>query len=130
MRLGIWYTLAAFGGALLVGLIGSSFAPQWSDGIWTGALIGLAVQLAGFWVFFVWMLPGQVLLAYGLGMLVRMIALGVVAMAWLPGSGLPAGPTLFSLVGVLFLTTLIEPVILKFTVARTGSAGVAASLTR
>lgn len=130
MRLGMWYSLAALGAALLVGLVGSAFATEWSDGVWTGAFIGLAVQLANFWVFFVWVLPGQILLAYASGMLIRVVALGVVALAWLPGSGLPAAPTLFALVGVLFLTTLMEPIILKLTVARSGPAGVAASLTR
>lgn len=56
--------------------------------------------------------PGKQLAAYGVGMLGRMLLVLVVALVVVPATGLPAAPMLFSLVSVLFATTLLEPVAL------------------
>jgi len=53
----------------------------------------------------------QRLLAYGLGMLGRMLLVVVAALLVVPATGLPAGPFLLSLVTVLFATTVLEPVL-------------------
>jgi hypothetical protein len=45
--------------------------------------------------------------------MVRLALVAVVAMWLVPQAGLPAAPTLLTLVAVLFLTTLSEPIILR-----------------
>ena len=82
-------------------------------GALSGALVAFAVQVLGFWLLFVWMLPGHQGLAYGLGVLGRMGLVMFAAFWAVPVAGLPMEPTLLSLVAVLFLTTLSEPVVLR-----------------
>ena len=82
-------------------------------GALSGAIVAFAVQVLGFWLLFVWMLPGREGLAHGLGALGRMGLVMVAALWVVPAAGLPAAPTLFSLVTVLFLTTLSEPIVLR-----------------
>lgn len=114
MRSGIWYTTAA----ALVTLVVAACCAMLLEGAgrtgaWSGAAVAFAVQVLGFWLLFVWIFPERQGLAHGLGVLFRM---GVVAGAalWLvPVMGFPAAPTLLTLVTVLFLTTLSEPVILR-----------------
>jgi hypothetical protein len=86
----------------------------------------VVVQVAGFWLFSVWALPDRPVVAHGVSMLVRLVAVGLVALVWVPRSGAPAGPTLLSLVAVFFLTMLVEPIaLLMGTPRRTGPAGAA-----
>lgn len=127
MREGWRYTAAAGAILLLVGGGGVLFtagAPR--SGVLAGAAIAVVVQVAAFWLLFVWLLPHRIGLAHGLGMLVRFAAVGLVALAWLPRANLPLGPTLFSLVGVLFLTTLVEPLVAKAGPPAIARAGVTA----
>ena len=127
MRRGAWYTVAAVLVAVLVGTIGGAAAGEAREaGVWAGAAIGVAVQVAGFWLLFVWALPGRPVLAHGLGTLTRLAAVGAVALVWLPRSGFPAAPTLLSLVAVFFLTMLVEPMALRIGgPPRAGSVGAA-----
>ncbi|HEX5727095.1 MAG TPA: hypothetical protein VFX98_16580 [Longimicrobiaceae bacterium] len=74
-----------------------------------GVAVGCAFQLLLFGVASV-AFPGQRLAAYGVGLLGRLVLL-VAALLFVPTTGLPVGPTLFSLVAVLFATTLLEPVL-------------------
>lgn len=114
MRRGMWYTVGSAGVALLVALLGSAMVGERGrSGVWVGAGVALAVQLLAFWVLFVWVLPRRWVLAHGLGLMARLLTVGVAAMVLVPRSGMAAAPTLFSLVAVLFATTLIEPVVLK-----------------
>ena len=53
---------------------------------------------------------GNPLIAHGVGMLGRLAMVGVAGLVLIPRAGLPAAPTLFAMVTVLFATTLIEPV--------------------
>jgi hypothetical protein len=110
---GIRYTAAALAAAALVALVGTSMAPRFRDGILAGAGIGVAVQVAVFWIFMVWLLPGKGWTAYGLGLLVRLAIFALAAFVLVPLAGLPLAATLFSLVGVFWLTTMMEPVFLK-----------------
>jgi hypothetical protein len=88
--------------------------------------IGFTVQVAAFWLLSVWALPGRPVLAHGMAMLLRLVVLGFVAVLWVPRSGLPAAPTLLSLVAVFFLTMLVEPIALRIGAPRrAGSAGAA-----
>jgi hypothetical protein len=54
-----------------------------------------------------------------LGMLGRFVALVVLSFVWVPLAGLPAAPLLLSVVAVMFLTTLMEPL---FLFSRTGKS--------
>jgi len=75
------------------------------------AAIAVFVQLFGFAVARA-VTREHVMAGWGLGVLLRFAA--VFAMAFATGRlGLPAGPTLISLVAFLFVSTLIEPLFLK-----------------
>jgi hypothetical protein len=114
VRSGIWYTTAA---ALLTLVVAACSALLLEGagraGAWSGAAVAFAVQVIGFWLLFVWVLPRRHALAHGLGAMVRLALVAVVAMWLVPQAGLPAAPTLLTLVAVLFLTTLSEPIILR-----------------
>lgn len=100
--------------ALVVGGLGALVvAPASRPGVLVGAACGLAVQLLSFWAIAVWLFPGKGLLAYGLGLLGRMAAFGIVALLVIPAAGLGLAPTLFSLAGVFWATTLVEPLCLR-----------------
>lgn len=119
MRRGVVFTLVALVVALVVGGLGTVGRDEAGrTGVWVGVAIGFLIQVVGFWLLFVFAFPGRVVLAHGLGMLIRMLALGVVALVWLPVSGLRPAPTLLAMVGVLFLTMLVEPVVLKTSTER------------
>jgi hypothetical protein len=113
VKQGIRYTAAALAAAALVALAGVRLAPQFRDGVLAGAGVGVAVQVAVFWIFFVWLYPGRGWHGYGLGLLVRLAVFGLAAFVMVPQAGLPLAATLFSLVGVFWLTTMMEPVFLK-----------------
>ena len=122
MRRGGWYTVAAAVAAVLVLTVGrtmTSGEAAWS-GVKVGVAIGVMVQVAGFWLLSVWALPNRPVLAHGAGMMTRLVVVGFVALALVPRSGLPAAPTLLSLVGVFFLTMLVEPVALKMGAPQAG----------
>lgn len=124
MKRGAWYTAAAAVAAVVVGMIGRAVTTgePARSGVQAGVAIGVAVQVAGFWLLSVWALPTRPVLAHGAGMLTRLVVVGGVALLWLPRSDLPAAPTLLSLVGVFFLTMLVEPVALKIGAPRVGGA--------
>lgn len=115
MKRGMIYTAAALAVAAVIALIGLGLAPQYSDGVLAGAGMAAAVQVAVFWLFFVWLFPDRGWHGYGLGLLVRLAVFAVAAFVVIPRAGLPFAATLFSLVGVFWLTTMLEPVFLKKT---------------
>lgn len=110
---GIRYTAAALAAAALVAAVGLGLAPRYRDGVLAGAGIGAAVQVGVFWLFFVWLYPGRAWHGYGLGLLVRLAMFALAAFVLVPAAGLPLAATLFSLVGVFWLTTMLEPLFLK-----------------
>ena len=111
---GIRYTAVTFAIAALVAAVGLAAAGgAHPDGVMAGAGIGALVQVAAFWVFAVWLSPDRAWHGYGLGLLARLAAFGAVAFLVIPGAGLPFAATLFSLVGVFWLSTMVEPVFLK-----------------
>ena len=119
MRRGVVFTLASLAIALVVGFLGGLGRDDAARaGVWTGVAIAFAVQVLAFWLLFVLAFPDRAVLAHGLGMVIRLLALGVVALLWLPISGVSAGPTLLAMVGVLFLTMLVEPLVLKTSTER------------
>jgi hypothetical protein len=95
----------------LVFAVGASMAPGARGAVGAGVLAACAFQLLLFAVAAV-ALPGNRLAAYGVGMLGRLLLVVVSALLLVPATGVAAGPFLFSLVTVLFATTLLEPVAL------------------
>lgn len=98
------------GVALLFGLIFGS--PADHRAIRVSALIAYFVQLFGFVIMLV-VRTTNIFAAWGLGMLLRLITLAVFAFLVVRGMQLPAEPALISMVAFFFLTTLLEPVLLK-----------------
>lgn len=84
-------------------------APEGQRGVAAGAAIGGAWQLLVLGVLAV-ALPGNALLAHGVGMLARLAMVVAAGLVIVPAAGLPPAPTLLTMVTVLFATTLIEPV--------------------
>lgn len=114
MRSGLWYTTAAMLLTLAVAA-GSALVLDGAGraGAWSGAAVAFAVQVLVFWLLFVWALPERHGLAHGLGAMLRMVLVAVAALWLVPAAGVPAAPTLLTLVAVLFLTTLSEPIVLR-----------------
>ena len=98
------------GVALIFGLIFDS--PVDHRAIRVSALIAYFVQLFGFVVVLL-VRTSNIFAAWGLGMLLRFITLAVFALLVVRGMQLPAEPALISMVAFFFLTTLVEPVLLK-----------------
>lgn len=113
MKQGIRYTAAALAVTALVVLVGLWAAPRFRDGVLAGAAVAGLVQVAVFWIFFVWLYPGRGWHGYGLGLLVRLAVFALAAFVLVPQAGLPMAATLFSLAGVFWLTTMMEPVFLN-----------------
>ena len=103
-------TLVALVAGTVVGLVAGSAGLR---GVLAGAGLGWLVQVASFWVFSVWLFPGRAWMGYGLGLLVRFAIFALAAFLVVPRAALPFGPTLFSLVAVFWLTTMLEPAFLK-----------------
>lgn len=98
-------------GALVYGGGVALAGPGARGGVAVGVAIACAFQLVFLLVARV-AFPGNQLAAYGVGLLGRLILVVAAAMVLVPATRLPAAPTLFSLVTVLFATTLLEPVAL------------------
>src|SRR5690606_33084119 len=81
VRSGIWYTTAAVMVTLVViACCAMLLEGTGRAGAWSGAVIAFAVQVTGFWLLFVWMLPDRQGLAHAAGMLLRMLLLMVLAL--------------------------------------------------
>jgi hypothetical protein len=113
VKQGIRYTAAALAVTAFVVLVGLAAAPRFRDGVLAGAVVAAVVQVAVFWIFFVWLYPGRGWHGYGLGLLVRLAVFALAAFVMVPQAGLPMAATLFSLAGVFWLTTMMEPVFLN-----------------
>lgn len=109
-------TLFAAAGALVIGALvyaaGLTLAqPDARGDMATGVLVGVAFQLLVLLIAAV-AFPDNALAAYGVGMLGRLLLVIVAALVIIPAAGLTPAPFLYSLVTVLFATTLLEPVAL------------------
>lgn len=80
-------------------------------GVLVGVAVACASQVGAFWLLGCVLFPDQRLVAYGLGMLMRMGVVAAGALLLVPLAGLPAVATLLSLVSVLFVTSVLEPVL-------------------
>jgi hypothetical protein len=108
----------AFAGiaAALTALAALTMTVVWSTpdeerAIWISAGIAFVVQMLAFGVASV-VKREQVILGWGLGALLRLIALAVYALVFVSALGLPATAALVSLATFFFLSTLVEPLLL------------------
>ncbi|CAN5720243.1 hypothetical protein BH23GEM7_BH23GEM7_15790 [soil metagenome] len=112
-KFGIRYALGAVAVAALAVLLGIGMVgPGARDGVLVGGSVALALQVASFWLLAVLLFPERRLLAFGLGIALRFLTVGIAALLLVPALALPPAPTLLTLVGVFLLTTLLEPVVL------------------
>lgn len=107
------YALSVVAVGLAVGGMGSLARPEWRAGVWLGAAVGVAAQVLLFWTMFLWLFPGRRLLAHGLGMIARLMVFAMVALLLLSAPAGAAAATLFALVAVFFVSTVLEPVFLR-----------------
>ena len=98
---------------LVLGLGLLAAGPESVPGVLAGTGIGLAFQVVVVGGLLAVLFSGQPMVLFGLGMLGRVIVLAVTALVVVPAFRLPAPATLFSLVSVLFLTTLSEPFVFR-----------------
>jgi hypothetical protein len=96
--------------AFLFGLIFGT--PADHRAIRISAIVAYCVQLFGFVVVLL-VRTSNIFAAWGLGMLLRLITLAVFAFLVVRGMQLPPESALVSMVAFFFLTTLVEPVLLK-----------------
>jgi hypothetical protein len=98
------------GAGALLALVFSTAAER--HAIWVSAWIAVGVQLFAFAIARLTMRT-NVIAGWGLGALLRMAALAVYAVVFVGLLGLASGAALISLATFFFLTTLIEPLLLK-----------------
>lgn len=88
-------------------------APGEPRAIWTAAAIAFVVQLAGFLVAQRAARRGNAIAGWGIGILLRVVALAIVAFVAVPALALPSSAVLLALVTYFFLSTLVEPLFLS-----------------
>jgi hypothetical protein len=105
------FALSAALVAIVVLLVGVAFvggSGRW--GVVAGVAMAFVFQVGAFWLLAGVFFRDRPAIVYGLGMVGRFGLVAVVALVVAPALGMPAAPTLFSLLATLFLTTLLEPV--------------------
>ncbi|HWK90016.1 MAG TPA: hypothetical protein VNP72_08465 [Longimicrobium sp.] len=100
--------VAAVGGVVFAAGLAMTDA---RDALAAGVVLGCAFQLLVLGIAAA-AFAGNPLAAYGVGLLGRLLLVIVAALVIVPASGLRPGPFLYSLVTVLFATTLLEPVVM------------------
>ena len=109
----------AFIGLLAVTVVGGAWLitrffpePAVARAVWISAGIAVVVQCVGFG--FAWALrKGHAMVGWGMGMGLRFLTLAVYALLVVKALGLAQAPALLSLAGFFFVTTLVEPLLLK-----------------
>ena len=107
-------TMIAAAGVLVIGALVwfaglAMVQPGGRGSLAVGVLVGVAFQLLLLAIAAV-VFSENALAAYGVGLLGRLLLVIVSALVILPAARLQAEPFLYSLVTVLFATTLLEPV--------------------
>ena len=112
-RVARFVVLAAVIIVLSAWLLGSMFhAPGDDRAIRVSAVVAFVVQLFAFAMLLL-VQDTKVFPAWGLGMLLRLAALAVMGFWLVRGMALRAEPALISLATFFFLTTLVEPLLLR-----------------
>ena len=86
--------------------------PEASRAVWTSAAVAFAVQVLAFAIVKL-SAKNNVMAGWGVGAILRFAVLSVYALVVVKALGLPSGAALLSLVAFFFLSTLLEPLLLK-----------------
>ena len=87
-------------------------SPSASRAIWTSAAVAFSVQVIAFAIVKL-SARTNVMAGWGVGAILRFLVLGVYALVFVEALGLPSAAALVSLAAFFFLSTLIEPLLLK-----------------
>ena len=108
--------LFALATAFLIGVLGWVLALVFTASgdaraLWISAVVAFVVQLFGFALARM-SAKSNVIAGWGVGMLLRLLTLGVYALLVVPALALPSGTALIALVAFFFVSTLVEPLFL------------------
>ena len=87
-------------------------APGDSRAIWTSAAVAFSIQLLAFAIVKL-AAKTNVIAGWGVGAILRFLVLGVYALVVVDALGLPSAAALVSLAAFFFVSTLLEPLLLK-----------------
>jgi len=87
-------------------------SPDASRAIWTSAAVAFSVQVLAFAIVKL-SAKENIMAGWGIGAILRFLVLGVYALVFVKALGLPSGAALLSLAAFFFLSTLLEPLLLK-----------------
>ena len=87
-------------------------APGADRAVWISAAVAFVVQVLAFAIVKL-SAKTNVMAGWGVGSIVRFLVLGVYALVFVKTLGLPSGAALVSLAAFFFISTLIEPLLLK-----------------
>src|SRR4030095_6865508 len=87
-------------------------SPDASRAIWTSAAVAFAVQVMAFAIVKL-SAKTNVMAGWGVGAILRFVVLGGYALVAVTALALQSGAALLSLVAFFFLSTLLEPLLLK-----------------
>ncbi len=113
MKSSLLFAAVSLGLTLAAALVlGVAFdAPAERRAIWVSAGVAYAVQLLAFAIARL-VLRDNVMLGWGMGVLMRLATLVAFALVFVKALGLPPSAALISLVIFFFVTTLLEPLFL------------------
>jgi hypothetical protein len=87
-------------------------SPDAARAVWISAAVAFSVQVIAFAIVKL-SAKTNVMAGWGVGAILRFLVLGVYALVFVKALGLPSAAALISLVVFFFLSTLIEPLLLK-----------------
>ena len=87
-------------------------SPYDARAIWTSAAVAFAVQVIAFAIVKL-SAKTNVIAGWGIGAIIRFLVLGVYALVFVKALGLPSAAALVSLAAFFFVSTLLEPLLLK-----------------
>lgn len=107
---GLTLAVIALAGFAISLAYGSS--PDAARAVWTSGAVAFAVQVLAFAIVKL-SAKTNVMAGWGVGAILRFAVLAVYALVVVKALGLPSGAALLSLAAFFFLSTLLEPLLLK-----------------
>jgi hypothetical protein len=111
--------IAMFAGLSLALIVATAFlitmaygSPEATRAVWTSAAVAFSVQVLAFAIVKL-SAKTNVMAGWGVGAILRFAVLTVYALVIVKALGLQSGAALLSLVAFFFLSTLLEPLLLK-----------------
>jgi hypothetical protein len=87
-------------------------SPDGARAIWTSAAVAFSVQVIAFTIVKL-SAKTNVMAGWGVGAIIRFLVLGVYALVFVKALALPSAAALVSLAAFFFVSTLLEPLLLK-----------------